>query len=550
MLIRRRLASPALFVLLALAAPATASREDEHGDDGMQQSVARLAWLEGDVSIAPGDAPDERQSGAVNAPLTSGDRLRVGSGGHAEMQLRGAVLFLAPGTELAFQAGARDSRLVALSSGTVTIRVFGARGIDDLAVATPNAAVALELPGVYRFDVSATGDTAVSVARGRARAATAEGGLSLGWGERMRVVGLVRPEYDVVDLGKGDAWDRWVEKRSARFRSVRSAAHVHPDVCGVDDLDAWGEWEQTAERGWAWFPRVSLADWMPYRSGRFVWREPWGWTWLSDEAWGWAPYHHGRWTIVRKRWAWLPDEPKGATPSWLPAVVAFVGGGPGPDGSSGSDGYVGWFPLAPGEPLHPWWIRPTGPASDAPYRYLHRDRALYLPRAVFARGRFDESDLVHDAALLSGLRSAPLVRGPLPVPPERDAPRAFRENSAGASAGPRPALPVRRTKPPAPGGRVTPSPAPTPVRDTPSTPSRDPRLSPRASGAPPAGAPPWTDGGPRLEPRPRSGTGVPAEPRGTTSASPPWGPTPTPAPSAGPARPTPRPTPQPGPRRM
>lgn len=549
--VRRRFTSLSLLVLLAFAAPAAASREDEHGDDELRQSVARLAWLEGDVSVERSEAPNEWQAGAVNEPLTTGDRLRVGGSGHAELHLRGAILFLAPGTELALSSLGRETRSLALFSGRATAHVFEGRDAQELELATPNVSVALELPGVYRIDVSASGDSAIRVARGRVRAATAEGDLRLGWGEQMRVFGLARPSYDIGNLGRGDAWDRWVEGRSRRLRDVRSAARVHADIQGIDDLDEWGEWESTSDRGWVWFPRVTRADWTPYRFGRWIWREPWGWTWLSDEPWGWAPYHHGRWGLVRNRWAWFPVGPKDAHPTWYPAVVAFVGGGPGGVEPLGADGYLGWFPLAPGEPLHPWWSRVVEPPDVAPHRYEHRDRALYLPRAVFDRGLYGDRDLVQDAALLRDLRSAPLVRVARPVLSKRDAPRTSREvASTSASAGPRPPLPVRRTEPPAPTSRAAVSPAPTPARASSPMPSRSPRPAPRTPDVPPPAAPPWREEGPRLEPRPRAGTGAPAEPRGTTSSAPPWAPAPTPAPPDGAARTAPRPTPQAGPRRM
>ncbi|MHB8797723.1 MAG: DUF6600 domain-containing protein [Thermoanaerobaculia bacterium] len=543
MLVRRCLASVPLLLLLllALAAPAAASWEDELQDDGIRQSVARLAWHEGDVSIARGDAPGEWQRGAVNFPLTTGDRIRVGSGGRTELQLGGAILFLAPGTELAFSNLGRDARLLALTSGTVTVRVFDVRAAQQLELATPNASVALELPGAYRIDVNGSGDTAISVARGRARAATAEGGVRLGWGERMHVFGLARPVYDVVDLGHGDAWDRWVNGRSRRLRDVRSAARVHADVYGIDDLDEWGEWKSTSDWGWVWFPRVNGPDWAPYRSGRWIWRDPWGWTWLSDEPWGWGPYHHGRWLRVRNRWAWLPVGPKANRPTWCPAIVGFVGGGPGWDGSPEPHGYVGWFPLGPREPLRPWWTRSTGPTSDLTHRYLHRDRAVYLSRAVFAGGHDGERDLLHAPDLLRDLRNAPLLAGPLPVLPERIANGAPR-GSAGTPGRPaatgsaaRPPLPVRRSTSPPRTVAAAPTPAPTPARAASPPPARRPRPLPRTSDAPAAAAPPWPDEGKRLEPRPRTGPATPVEPRGTTSNAPPWE-APTPTPQAQPRR--------------
>lgn len=457
MSVRRRLASVPFLVLLALLAPsasAGASSDSKPEDDGIRLGVARLAWLEGDVAVARGDAAEGWRPGAVNDPLTTGDRLRVAAGGRAEVQLRGAVIHLATGTELAFPDLSLEDRSVALSAGTVSVRVFDVRGAGWLEVATPSVSVALELPGDYRFDVGDSGGTAISIRRGRARAATAEGGVTLGWGERMRVTASPRPEYDVVTLGRGDAWDRRVDQRSARFRLVRSAAHVHADVLGIDDLDAWGDWEETAERGWAWFPKVSLADWMPYRSGRWIWREPWGWAWLSDEPWGWAPYHHGRWLFVKDRWAWSPIGPKEPTPAWLPAVVAFVEDGPRSEESPDPDGFVGWFPLGAGEPLHAWWGRAANRTSDTAHRFDHRGRALYVPRATFARGRFGASDLVRDPDLLRSLRNAPLIRGPMPVPTKADGSEA-EGAKAGAPAEPlprtsiaRPPLPVRRPTPP------------------------------------------------------------------------------------------------------
>ncbi len=529
MLVRRRLASVLLLVLLALGAPAAASREDEHADDGMRPSVARLAWLEGNVSVARGEAPDEWQPGAVNEPLTTGDRLRVGSDGRAELQLRGAVLFLAPGTEIALSNLARDARSLALSSGTATVRVFDSRGAREVEIAAPNVSVALELPGAYRIDVGASGDSSIRVARGRARAATAEGEVRIGWGERMRVFGLARPSYDVVDFGLGDAWDRWVERRSRRLRDVRSAARVHADVLGIDDLDEWGDWESTSEWGWVWFPRVSRADWTPYRFGSWTWRAPWGWAWLSAEPWGWAPYHHGRWGLVRNRWAWVPVGPREPRPAWSPATVAFVESEPGQDAPLGGDGFVGWFPLGPREPLHPWWTRSTEPASDPSYRHLHRDRALYLPRAVFARGRFDERDLVHDVALLRDLRNSPPRRGPLPALPEADGNQAPGA-SADAPGAPaprasalRPPLPVRRPTPPPRAGGAAPTPAPTPALPPKPPSARRPGPLPRPPDAPTTAAPPWEaapkppqpgplgNGGRSLQPvtSPRSDSGSP-----------------------------------------
>jgi hypothetical protein len=57
-----------------------------------------------------------------------------------------------------------------------------------------------------------------------------------------------------------------------------------------------------------------------------------GWVWDSDEDWGWATYHYGRWTQVDGiGWCWVPGR------VWAPAWVSWRYGG----------SYVGWAPLPP-----------------------------------------------------------------------------------------------------------------------------------------------------------------------------------------------------------
>jgi len=95
-----------------------------------------------------------------------------------------------------------------------------------------------------------------------------------------------------------------------------------------------------------------VAGWCPYRYGRWAWVEPWGWTWVDDEPWGFAPFHYGRWVQIGPRWGWLPG-PIGVYPVYGPAFVAFVGGDGFSVGIGG--GTVAWFPLGPGEPFFPWY---------------------------------------------------------------------------------------------------------------------------------------------------------------------------------------------------
>ncbi len=98
-----------------------------------------------------------------------------------------------------------------------------------------------------------------------------------------------------------------------------------------NELSPYGDWVQTRDYGWAWFPRNVAPYWRPYQDGRWVDSE-YGWTWVSNEPFGWATYHYGRWALdPRFGWLWIPGT------VWGPAWVSWQSGG----------GYVGWAPLPP-----------------------------------------------------------------------------------------------------------------------------------------------------------------------------------------------------------
>lgn len=100
----------------------------------------------------------------------------------------------------------------------------------------------------------------------------------------------------------------------------------------VDPLSAYGRWFVYAGYGWVWTPTVVSPDWRPYTVGRWVYTDA-GWMWLSDEPWGWATCHYGRWFYDGAYgWIWVPDT------VWGPAWVCWRTG----------PAFYGWAPLPPG----------------------------------------------------------------------------------------------------------------------------------------------------------------------------------------------------------
>jgi hypothetical protein len=186
----------------------------------------------------------------------------------------------------------------------------------------------------------------------------------------------------LADPGSAGAPD----PRAARLAEFRSA------------LAPYGEWLQVAGAGPAWRPSGVEPEWRPYLHGSWTWTED-GWFWVTDEPWGWATYHYGRWLFDDESgWVWLPGT------TWAPAWVAW----------RWCDEAVGWAPLPPrGEPLAAFWT--------------------FVPAARFVGSRADE------AALPGSRVPALLVRTRRRAGhPERQERAERAERRAGAVASGRP----------------------------------------------------------------------------------------------------------------
>jgi len=118
-----------------------------------------------------------------------------------------------------------------------------------------------------------------------------------------------------------------------RARAVSGAGPTSGYSTFYTKLEPHGAWLETADYGYVWQPREaeSSRSWRPYTNGRWVYTDA-GWTWISEEPFGWATYHYGRWTRLRGiGWVWVPGQ------QWAPAWVSW----------RKSNDYVGWAPLPP-----------------------------------------------------------------------------------------------------------------------------------------------------------------------------------------------------------
>jgi uncharacterized protein DUF6600 len=338
-------------------------RHSEDSSATPPDRVGRLSIIQGPVSFLPAGA-DEWAAAEPNRPVTAGDRLWTDAAGRSEIDIGSTAIRVSHDTELDVERLDDDWIQVTLPQGTVSARVGDLGEDQDDEIDTPNAAIALVAVGNYRVEVSPEGDTtSITVWSGRAEVTAAGASFPVEAGQVSTIRGDSSPTYDLTDAGAPDDFDRWSLARDERAeRAGRARQYVSEETPGTADLDEYGSWEQDPTYGPIWHPTVVEAGWAPYRSGRWVWVAPWGWTWVDTAPWGFAPYHYGRWAYVRDRWGWCPGRVI-RRPVYAPALVVFAGGpGWGVTLSFGREGGVAWFPLAPEEVYYPAY------ATDPGYR--------------------------------------------------------------------------------------------------------------------------------------------------------------------------------------
>jgi hypothetical protein len=326
-------------------------------EDDPPSVVARLAFSQGSVSFQPAGTEDWVDAG-INRPITTGDKLWSDLDGRVELQLDASTIRLFHSTGFSFLNLNDNVTQVRLTEGTILVRVRHLDRDETYEIDTPNLAFSITRPGIYRINVDQGGDaTSIRVRDGEGQVTGGGASYSVRAHDDAVFSGVDQLSADVQDLSADyDEFDTWSANRDRRWEHSRSAQYVSQDVVGYEDLDDHGDWRDTPEYGHVWYPRVEVADWAPYHYGHWAYIEPWGYTWVDDQPWGFAPFHYGRWVNVEGRWGWIPSPPRAegvvyVRPVYAPALVAFVGGGGFSVGIAvgGGGGSVGWFPLGPRE---------------------------------------------------------------------------------------------------------------------------------------------------------------------------------------------------------
>jgi hypothetical protein len=413
-------------LLLCFLAATVSAIAPASAEDAPAASVGRIAVADGKLAVRrPGG---EWGDAGVNDPVAAGTSLRTGAKDRAILSIGPARLALAAATELDLVRLDDDALQIVLHQGRIDVHLAALDPRSSVEVDLPGGTIRLLLPGDY--DIAA-GDAQL-------------------------------PGRLVVLAGAtADDFLTWWRTAPGADDGAAALHHVSPEMTGYRALDRNGSWETVAGYGDVWFPTSAPADWAPYHFGHWHWIAPWGWTWVDDMEWGFAPSHYGRWARFPGsdsepgRWGWVPGE-RVAHPLFMPAAVAFLGtAAVGISYADATGPAIAWFPLAPGEiywPTHGadpamiWRLNdgvaaaPTpapaedgGPPSaviDGTYR--NRRFASVVPRAVFVGGKPVAPALLELPA--SRLENAPLLGGSPQIGPPHPAIVAIAASAGKATA--------------------------------------------------------------------------------------------------------------------
>jgi hypothetical protein len=365
--------------------------------------AARIQRVDGDVAFSDNRAGasgnQDWTAATANQPFSEGDRIYTRDNARTSVAFSGRNFArLDPNTSLdCVSLGDRRTQ-VALRDGSAMFDVGYLQPNELFEVATPNGAINFDQPGLYNVGFDRNGGVLVSVLSGLASVIGPGGSSQINKGEMLTLLSQAASEVALSRLNGQDAgrqvddyyryqypssydgrysnYDAYLSDPNYYdpYRRNPSYQYSSSNIPGLNDLDAYGDWQNVDGYGNAWRPRVA-SNWVPYQQGQWTNNYPYGPTWVSSEPWGYAPYHYGRWANVGNQWYWIPDGVN-TTPTYAPALVAFV--------PLDNANQIGWVPLGPGDNYAPryydqnWQPRYLSQTNVSPARLFN----LAVPGAV------------------------------------------------------------------------------------------------------------------------------------------------------------------------
>ncbi len=411
----------AAWILGMAVVPAALAQSEASDPPGR---VGRLADMTGKVWLFTPES-GEWVNAPRNQPLTAGDRLSTDGGARAEVRIGSTTLRLDSGSELEFVRLDDERVSLELHNGSVAARLRNRESADEFDLKTAEGQFTTQRAGRYRFD-RMDGTSHLTVYTGQALYEGPRSALTVNSGQHAEfwIDASDAAQYSITEP-RQDAFSAWNNDRDRSDDRSVSARYVSPEMTGVEDLDRHGRWEQSPEYGPLWIPRGVASGWAPYSTGHWAWVRPWGWTWVDDAPWGFAPFHYGRWVWHRSAWCWAPGTYV-ARPVYAPALVAWVGG---PSlsvsvsiGGGFSGPAVGWFPLGPREVYVPGYRHSPRYVRQVNVTHVTNINIINTPigQRDFSNRKFPHAVTVVPTSVMTGrqpvgpvaaqMRDAPAVR--------------------------------------------------------------------------------------------------------------------------------------------
>ena len=383
--------------------------------------VGRVAEVAGAVrTVNPEGAWDAL---VRNQPLSTGDRISTERTGRATLQFGSTTVRVGADSDLIVTQLDDQKIRLHFDHGQLAVRVRSDDIPGELFIETDEGAWVPHHRGQYRFDRAAHQVLAAQVWSGDMLLEAPDSSLPLAAPRRAEVwrSGARQTTHYRLVAALEDAFGDAVlaaDKADDKLAAASAAAPVPAEMTGAAELARYGAWSVAAGGLHLWTPGKLPAGWAPYQQGAWSWNSPWGWTWIDDQPWGFAPFHYGRWLSLKGHWAWTPGQWGAVRPVYAPALVGWFGG---PALTLDGAPAVGWVALAPDEPVFPayavsarYWNALTdasvAPASRRPVAIAGRARLVPAGAAAYA------NRAVPGAATVVGV-AALLPHVPVPTMP-------------------------------------------------------------------------------------------------------------------------------------
>lgn len=351
----------ALMLTSLLAITFSSAQAESDSEVSPPSRVGRIGLIEGNVSFFA-DRDEGWRAARLNYPVTSKNSVWTNGPSRAEVRFGASVVRIDGDTVLDFVKVDDQRTKLFLQRGGMNIKIraytqtqSGSHGDDyrdQFRIETDHGAWVVDQSGRYRVDASPDrNETRLAVFAGTARFENGSANLNVALGKMLVVQGHASASSFTFERANETNFDRWSESRDVKWdethQRVASSDVISPYMTGYEDLDTNGDWVDDAEYGRLWTPRTVVTGWVPYRYGSWSYVRPWGWTWIDDAPWGFAPFHYGRWVQIRARWYWAPGRYR-HRPIYAPALVTWFGDG-NTSISISAGPSIGWCPLAPRE---------------------------------------------------------------------------------------------------------------------------------------------------------------------------------------------------------